>query len=111
MNESWRVVEELVCKHFGVSVDDMRGRSRVRDIVDARQFVWFIEHAILGYRGTHIAREYKVTTRNVFYASAVISNGIICQPFYAKHMQAIMRELEKFDLTAAGDVLKRIANE
>jgi len=111
MSESWKVIEDLVCRHFNVTIEDMRGRSRVRDIVDARQFVWYIEHAILGYRGTHIAREYGVTTRNVFYASSVIREGIICQPFYAKHMEAIMRELKKFDLTAEGDSLRTIEDE
>lgn len=111
MDESCKMIEALVCRHFDVTVDEMRGKSRIRKIADARQFVWFIEHAILGYRSTHIAREYGVTTRNVFYASSAIKAGIAYQPFYAKHMQAILAELRRFDLTAENIMKTKEINE
>lgn len=86
-------VEGVVSAHFNVTPEQIRTGGKSRDITDARHFIWYILHTTMGYNGKKIAREYKVTARNVYYSVAVIRDGIRTQPFYSKHLSDIQKEL------------------
>lgn len=96
----YRKVERIVSGQLGVPVEIIRSgvsENGNRTISDARHFVWYILHGVLGYRTSAIAEEYRTSQRNIFLANAIIREGIRTQPYFAKHyraMQAEMREEE-----------------
>lgn len=54
------VIDRFCAKHFGISVLDLRGRSQVRLISDARHCAWIlIRNSGKGWFVTELAREYQ----------------------------------------------------
>lgn len=53
-----RKIEEAISKASGVSIDDMRGKSRQRNICDARCSVWIVAKDYLKYSYVFMGKIY-----------------------------------------------------
>lgn len=96
----YRIIEDTIAPLFGVTPEDIRDISphNTRDVLDARHFIWFVLHEVLGYRSVVIASEYGVTKRNINHYISDFSDGLRCQPFYANNYRRILSALKEKDI-------------
>ena len=90
-------VEQIVAGHFGVSVENMKAGKSRRDN-DARHFLWYFLHCVLGFRGSVIAKTYGVAARNVYYYSSLIKDGLSRERFYTKNCMEIQAKLKDVEI-------------
>lgn len=53
-----KLLEEAISQASGISIEDMLGRSRKPEIVDARHAVWFVAFRELGYSSPELGIRY-----------------------------------------------------
>lgn len=86
-------IEEIVCSHFGMDVDEMRSRERKsRRKTDCLHFIWYMRHFYEGVSINGLAREYSKTPRNIYFAIAKIREGIITQKWYAEAFEKLRQK-------------------
>ncbi len=61
-------VEKIVCEEFSVTQEDIRSGSRTKNVVAAKNAVWYFLYTIGGLSSSKIAKEYNTTQRNFWYA-------------------------------------------
>ena len=61
-------IENIVCEEFGVTSEDIHSGSRAKNIVAAKNAVWYFLYTIAGLSSSKISREYHTTQRNFWYA-------------------------------------------
>lgn len=67
-------IEDLISTVADVTIEEMRGRSRKKTIVDARHAVWFIANKQLEYTYAQIGRIYEKDHTSVMSGVARIQN-------------------------------------
>lgn len=100
----YKTIEDVVAKHFGICVDDMkhyRKRKPMR-VTDARHFVWYILCRLFGYRTEVVAKDYGTTTRNIQIGASMVSDGLKNQPFYSRHLAQITDALSSQNVFTEG---------
>ena len=60
-------IEELIAKAANLSVEEISGRSREKEAVEARHIAWFIAHDYLRYTYLYIARMYGRDHTTIMY--------------------------------------------
>lgn len=90
-------VEQIVAEHFGVTVEQMKAGKSRRDN-DARHFLWYFLHCVLGFRGSVLSRTYGVAARNVYYYSSLVKDGLAREPFYSKNCMEIQAKLKELEI-------------
>lgn len=93
----FNIIEQIIANHFGITHEGLL-TDRGRDASDARHFLWYILHCIMGYSGQSVARQYGTSARNVMHYSSLIKDGIRSQPFYAKHYRELRSVLKTLDI-------------
>lgn len=91
------IIEQIIANHFGITHEELLTDS-TRSASDARHFLWYILHAILGYSSNNIGKRYGVSQRNVLFYSSMVRDGIHNQPFYATNFRRIQKSLKILDL-------------
>lgn len=91
------LIEQIIANHFEISHQVLL-KGNTRPACDARHFLWYILHCVMGYSGKYVAKRYGVSARNVLYFSALIRDGIKNQSFYAKHYRQIQSALRRLDI-------------
>jgi len=91
------IIEQIIANHFGITHEELLV-SQNRPASDARHFLWYILHCIMGFSGNAVAKTYSVSPRNVLYYSAMVRDGIKYQPFYATHFRQIRAALRMLDI-------------
>ena len=91
------IIEQIIANHFGITHEELLTDS-TRPASDARHFLWYILHAILGYSSNSIGKRYGVSQRNVLFYSSMVRDGIHNQPFYATNFRRIQKSLKMLDL-------------
>lgn len=96
----YAAVEQVVCEIFHVTPEQVRDINphNLRDTRDARHFVWYVMHEVLGYRSLAIAEEYGVTKRNINHFVSLIDSGVHNHPFYARHYRTILNKLKESNI-------------
>ena len=61
-------VEKIVCEEFNVTQEGIRSSSRIKNVVSAKNAVWYFLYTIHGMPSSKIAKEYNTTQRNFWYA-------------------------------------------
>ena len=61
-------IENIVCEEFGVTSEDIHSGSRAKNIVAAKNAVWYFLYTVYGLSSSKIAKEYNTTQRNFWYA-------------------------------------------
>lgn len=62
------VIEKVVCEEFNVHTEELRSGARSKDVVAAKNAVWYFLYTIAGLSSSKISREYHTTQRNFWYA-------------------------------------------
>lgn len=62
------IIENIVCEEFDVMTDDLRCGSRKKNVVSAKNAVWYFLYTICCMSSSRIAKEYNTTQRNFWYA-------------------------------------------
>lgn len=92
-------VENIVGEHFGVTIDQLHNpKCDSRNTMDARHFLWYILHHVLGYKMSTLVEEYHTTERNIAHHIAKIKDGVQLQPFYARHCGELMKQLREMNI-------------
>lgn len=91
------IIEQIIANHFGITHEELL-TSSTRPASDARHFLWYILHAVLGYSSNYIGKHYGVSSRNVLHYSSSVKDGIRYQPFYARNFRGIQSKLKILDL-------------
>lgn len=91
------IIEQIIASHFGITQEELL-TEQTRSASDARHFLWYILHTILGYSSKNIGKHYSVTRRTVLLYSASVRDGIKTQPFYATNFKSIQSKLKVLDL-------------
>lgn len=91
------IIEQIIANHFEISHETLLD-SQARPASDARHFLWYILHTVMGYSGRTVAKRYGVSPRNVLFYSALVRDGIRNQPFYSTHLREITRSLRFLDI-------------
>lgn len=91
------IIEQIIANHFGITHEELL-TDNSRPASDARHFLWYILHAILGYSSNSIGKRYSVSGRNVLFYSSMVRDGIKHQPFYSTHFRRIQASLKLLDI-------------
>lgn len=91
------IIEQIIANHFGITHEELL-TDACRSASDARHFLWYVLHTILGYSSNSIGRRYSVSTRNVLFYSSMVRDGIKTQPFYSSNFRKIQSQLKMLDL-------------
>ncbi|MBO7684813.1 MAG: hypothetical protein J6Y20_04600 [Lachnospiraceae bacterium] len=91
------IIEQIIADHFGVTHEELL-TDKQRGASDARHFLWYVLHDVLGYSKSVISERYGVSTRNVLYYSSTVRDGIRNQPFYASNFKGIQKKLRLLDI-------------
>ena len=80
------MVEKIVCEEFNVTQEEIRSSSRIKNIVSAKNAVWYLLYTIHGMPSSKIAKEYNTTQRNFWYAISKLkfltkANKEVCMQF------------------------------
>lgn len=87
-------VEGAICRYFCISPNDLASNSRNSEITMARGFAIYILHTSFGYSASKLAREYRRTSRAVFWHVDKISH-LIKQRAYKEMYQTLMSDLNR----------------
>lgn len=91
------IIEQIIANHFGIKHEELLTNS-TRTASDARHFLWYILHSVLGYSSNALGKRYGVSPRNIFLYSSVVRDGIKNQPFYATNFKSLQVKLKMLDL-------------
>lgn len=90
-------IEQIIAEHFGVTREELL-TDKQRAASDARHFLWFVLHDVLGYSNNVISKRYGVSSRAVLSYSSTVRDGIRNQPFYASNFRGIRNKLQELDI-------------
>ena len=63
-------IENIVCEEFGVTSEDIHSSSRAKNIIAAKNAVWYLLYTQTELSSSKIAKEYNTTQRNFWYATS-----------------------------------------
>lgn len=61
-------LEQIIADAANIDMEDISGRSRVKEIVQARHAVWYVAHEYMGYSLSHLSRIYGRDRTTIQYA-------------------------------------------
>lgn len=94
-------IDDIVASHFGITVVDMRERTRKREIVEARQYsMWFkAEHTRMSFRA--IAEYYSgLDHATVHHAKKTVLNLMQTDKFFRQKALMAYAALERAGYTS-----------
>ena len=88
-------IQEVVCGHFGISIERVRGRTRKREVVQARQVAMHFakqhtQHSLKTI-GLHFGGRDHST---VIHALRTVENNLETDPKYAQMVEEIQRKID-----------------
>ena len=88
---------KLVCDKLGVSNDELTYRSRSREIVEARQYCFFLIHATepLSYR--EIAEPFNMDRTTIMSGIKTLQNRMDTEPDLSKSVYELLKIIEDYD--------------
>lgn len=90
-------IEQIIAEHFGLNAGQLvDGKTRPEN--DAKHFLWYFLHTVLGYSNADIATRYKVSVRNVIYYASLIRDSIGIDPYCSKNCREIQDKLKELDM-------------
>jgi len=96
----YQQIGTVIARHFGVEYSDLTGKVKRRDIIDARQFLWYFLNDSFGISAQVLASDFCASKRNVYYAIATIRDGLRTQSFYSRNNRQIENEILKSGLVS-----------
>lgn len=87
--------EMAVADHFNIDQKNFHEKNLLRDVTDAKHFLWYVLYNVLGYPINEITKRYGMTRRNFFYAVSTIKDCSKTQKFYADHLSQILGEMKE----------------
>ncbi len=91
-------IQEIVCKHCKVSMEDLLSRSRKRSIVQPRQIAMYLARRYTGQSFQAIARSFNRYHATALHAIGVVERLIREQEVVQKQVEFLSRRLESGDL-------------
>lgn len=86
-------IESIIADSFGISRERLIGKELLREVTDAKHFLYYILYFIYGYKAISIAERYGVTKVNVYSSIRQIHNGIRTQKYYANIHARILKDI------------------
>lgn len=86
-------IENIVADSFGISRERLIGKELLREVTDAKHFLYYILYCIYGYKALSIAERYGVTKVNVYSSIRQIHTGIRTQKYYANIHARLLKDI------------------
>jgi len=87
-------VMKAVCEQFGVSLDEMTGRTRSKQLVVPRQIAMYISREMTDHSLPDIGRAFKRDHSTVIHAHAKVRDLLQEDPVFAKMIEELMEKIQ-----------------
>ena len=95
--ERFVMIEKIVCNYFGVTVDEIKNRSRERRYVQARQCIFYFSRRYLGMTNRFLYIRYNLKDHSsVVYGTITIKNCLKFGDYISQDVQSLNYEIRKY---------------